>query len=391
MRLFLLFIILTLSCTVYSTPKPKLRVLDDLLESDTLFFPEHRVKNVRHYRISSYLLKENKNNNNVQHNAQHNVHNNNHYLRSNTNVNVTNSSISQSSPIFLTSIKPNIGIGGFKITVYGNNFNINDPYFINVCNNSISTNCVGNCNYIDFILPDNNQGKCSVYLSNSNSLNFTYTIASPEIKILLTLDLDLTNSTSLQNFRNNFKESLVLSLPSINNVNQIYICDTCIIESVSTVNRRLLGVKNIEIKYRLVSLVPVSPENIQLWKNSIVSESNNLASILINNLQNLLNTSIVIVNSTNSLNNNSETEEIVEINIAENTTKSFEIWKILTITFSLFFGMVFSILVYFYVKDKKCIWNSRQMNNKNTTVPKFKTVVYDEGTSNEIIVHELVV
>jgi len=289
--------------------------------------------------------------------------------------NITNNT-SETNSLYLISILPAIGISGFSAKIYSNNLIPNEPYFINVCNKTIATTCDISCKYIQFILPDNEQGICSISISNSNSLNFTYTIATDEIKVKLYIDLDLNNQTEINNFRQYFKQSVVLTLPSIINENQVYICDTCIYQ----VNNRRLMENSIEVSFRLVSLLPVNNNEISTWKiqmnNNIIQKLNNLML----NLQNITGKNVDI----NIQNNSSQ--------VTGNQYTYFYIFDVLPIPVFIFICMlllllIFSILLAMKNRKKLCFKDER--SEPIVSVPPTKSTIYNEGTDDEIIVHEI--
>ena len=278
----------------------------------------------------------------------------------------------------LTHIKPLFGISGMPLTLHGINFQSDESYIINICDKTAVASCQSSCSYLKLTLPPNVQGICNVSMYNTIK-NFTYTIATPTIEMKISIDIDLNNPNEVLIFKNNFKQSLVNSMSSINHVDQVYICDTCISEVIE--RRRLLN-KQVKIVFRIVSSIPVLTGAAN-WIDQQVTDTNQAFAEIINNLQSLQNSTITLL----SLNSGNSTIGPVNINSNEHeSTYSLNDWEItLIIVCSLIYLLGAGSFVLYKVKtkEKRELKKEIKINQSN-----MKTTVVNID-SEEIIVHEI--
>lgn len=298
------------------------------------------------------------------------------YISNSSNSTNTNNPIIEK----ITSLQPSFGVSGMTITIYGSSFQAYEPYFINICNSDVITNCQGSCNYLKVLMPKKDQGICLVKLYESK-LNFTYTIETEPIEVILNLDINLENDTEKSIFLNNFKLSLLDSMEEISDVDQIFICDTCIIK---VQNRRLLN-NQVKIIFTLVSKTPVL-SNIAEWRDSQVNNLVNNLNAIVYNLQayqnqtiillSINNTSNIYTNNTNTIINNDQVN-IPHLLLGE--------WEIKLIALGCCFGLsIIIISLYIYKKNRD------QQNEKRKALTQVRTkehVVEIDG--QEIFVHEI--
>ena len=235
----------------------------------------------------------------------------------------------------ISSLQPSFGVSGMTITIYGSNFLAYEPYFINICNSDVITNCQSSCSYLKVIMPVKGQGICKVNLQNS-ILNFTYTIETEPIEIILNLDIDLTNLTEKSIFINNFKLSMIQSLEEVTLIDQIFICDSC---TIKIENRRLLS-NQVKIIFTIISTTPVYT-NITQWKNNQVNNIVNNLNHIITNLQVLHNQAIVLVSVNSSMGIYTNNTKIIINN--KNNYKPYLLlqeWEIILISLGCLFGIM---------------------------------------------------
>lgn len=287
------------------------------------------------------------------------------------NQNITNSSfpIQTSAPepdygVYINSIVPKIGVGGMKIRVYSDFLVNNEVYFLDFCNDTTTLICNDVCQYLELVLPVKNQGSCNVNLGN-NSINFTYTVATPKIEIKLSIDINLNNVTEVNIFKNNFKHSLVQSLSSVNEIDQIYVCDTCISE-VS--NRRILNIQ-VKIIFQIVANQPIN-QNIENWKSAITTETVDASNTIVYNLAQLQNKNITfmgfILNNFTNTSNNSVT--IFNNYTKPNTDKDGfgNAWEIALISIASYLFIAFIIKYYLDYRNKRRIIKQQEFMKENS-------------------------
>jgi hypothetical protein len=278
----------------------------------------------------------------------------------------------------LTHITPLFGIYGMPLTLHGINFQSDESYIINICDKTAVVSCQASCSYLKLTLPPNVQGICNVSMYNTIKI-FTYTVATPRIKMKINIDIDLNNPNEVLIFKNNFKQSLVNSMTSIDNIDQVYICDTCISEVID--RRRLLN-KQVEIIFRIVSSTPVLT-GIENWRAQQVTDTIQASAAIIDNLQNLQNSTITLL----SLNSGNNTIGPVNINTNHDESisglKKWEITLIIVCSLIYLLGAGSFVLYKVKTKEKRKLKKEIKKNQEN-----MKTTVVNID-SEEIIVHEI--